>query len=408
MEFVGASGAALAPNQLRMMKSLRATIKTITTERGGLAEISREHHLNGSFKQLCNKKLFTELLFPGTTAGVLEGLPKDLREVLQWEDLELDLEKISKNATDVLESIKNKGRSSGDVMDETTEFVLLPQIGQEALAKGIIEAVRRLSRRVSQMSAKVSQAFASPTAPQAELDQLDDEVVGALAGRSRVGVQDEFLGEHWALLIRTDIHRYIANEKLTVLNRDGGVSVAGAGAGAAGVGAASSSSARMCWIEPSAQLSDQYAAIAELIEKMHALPFELNRKWDGVSQLKLLEPAKGCTMLLHYPAGSSQMPRMDSRDDGSDLDSGIRITCSYTLVAAEGEGDTMDTEDGEATQGCINFYDPITNQPIKAVPIMDDALILHQAAKVRNEKAASEHDYFVLIFFMQGKEVPQA
>jgi len=27
---------------------------------------------------------------------------------------------------------------------------------------------------------------------------------------------------------------------------------------------------------------------------------------------------------------------------------------------------------------------------------------------VRNEKAASEHDYFVLIFFMQGKEVPQA
>jgi hypothetical protein len=388
MEFVqasGASGAALAPNQLKMMKSLRATIKTITKERGGLAEVSREHHLNGSFKQLCHKNLFTELLFPGTTTEVLEGLPKDLREVLQWEDLELDLEKISKNATDVLESIKNKGRSSGDVMDETTETVLLPQIGQEAMAKGIIEAVRRLSRRVSQMSAKISQAFASPTGSQAELDQLDDEVLGALVGRCRVGVQDEYLGEHWARLIRQDIHRYIANEKLTVLNRDGGVSVAGsgsglgssgagAGAGGAGVGAASSSSshARMCWIEPSAALADQYAAIAELIEKMHALPFELNRKWDGVSTLKLLEPAKGCTMLLYYPAGSSQMPRMDSRDDGSDLDSGIRITCTYTLAAGDGiDGMDMDTED-EAT-GCLNFYDPVTNQPVKTVPIVDDA-----------------------------------
>lgn len=47
-------------------------------------------------------------------------------------------------------------------------------------------------------------------------------------------------------------------------------------------------------------------------------------KSKEVSQLSLLEPSKGCTMLLHYPEGSSQMSRIDSRDDGSDLDSGIR------------------------------------------------------------------------------------
>jgi hypothetical protein len=40
--------------------------------------------------------------------------------------------------------------------------------------------------------------------------------------------------------------------------------------------------------------------------------------------MRLLEPSKGCTMLLHFPEGASQMARVDSRDDGSDLDSGIR------------------------------------------------------------------------------------
>lgn len=31
-------------------------------------------------------------------------------------------------------------------------------------------------------------------------------------------------------------------------------------------------------------------------------------------------------------------------------------------------------------------------------------LVLHQAAKVRNERATAARDYYVLVFFMQGKE----
>jgi hypothetical protein len=47
-------------------------------------------------------------------------------------------------------------------------------------------------------------------------------------------------------------------------------------------------------------------------------------KSGAATSLRLLEPSKGCTMLLHFPEGASQMARVDSRDDGSDLDSGIR------------------------------------------------------------------------------------
>ena len=31
-------------------------------------------------------------------------------------------------------------------------------------------------------------------------------------------------------------------------------------------------------------------------------------------------------------------------------------------------------------------------------------LVLHQAAKVRNEKTETNKEYFVVIFFMQGKD----
>ena len=55
-------------------------------------------------------------------------------------------------------------------------------------------------------------------------------------------------------------------------------------------------------------------------------------KGAEATTLRLLEPSKGCTMLLHYPAGSSQMTRVDSFDDGSDFDSGIRYVDTGLLA----------------------------------------------------------------------------
>ena len=273
MQFASSSQEVMDPNLLRMLKSIRATIKTITTERSGLNQISQNHHLNGTFKQLCNKSLFAEMLFPGTSAEILENLPKNLKEILEWEELQLDLTKIAKSATEVLQNIKNKGKAQGDIMDEVTENVLLPQIGQEALSKGVIEAVRKLSRRVSQMSAKISQSVALPTAPQAQLDQLDEDAVSGLFGDVKVGVQREFLGDEWTPLIRNDIVRYMRNEKMSVLNPDGAVEVEGKGSSVV-----PAHLTRMCWIEPSKTLSENYAALAELITQVHALPYELNCK----------------------------------------------------------------------------------------------------------------------------------
>jgi hypothetical protein len=135
---------------------------------------------------------------------------------------------------------------------------------------GIIEAVRKLSRRASQMSARISQNVASSTAPQATQDQLDDSVLGELFSDRKVGVQREFFGEDWTKVIRSDIARYMRNERMSVLNKDGGVTTGGA--------VAAANLTRMCWVEPSATLTEQYAALAEVITQLHALPYELNCK----------------------------------------------------------------------------------------------------------------------------------
>jgi len=403
------------PNHLRMMKSIRATIKTITSERGGLQQVSQNHHLNGTFKQLCNKSMFAEILFPGTIAEVLEELPKNLKEVLEWEDLELDQTKIAKNASEVLENIKTKGKAKGDIMDETTENILLPQIGQEALSKGIIEAVRKLSRKASKINAFVNQSIASTTAPQATQDQLDDEVVHDLYGDQKIGVQREYMGDEWTNLLRLDIRRYMRNEKLSILNKDGGVTVDGQSS------VAPANLSRMCWVEPSASLKEQYAALSEVISQLHALPFELNLKGAEATTLRLLEPSKGCTMLLHYPAGSSQMTRIDSFDDGSDFDSGIRITCSYVIDAtdcslsksnvskANSEVEqSVAVEDSAHKENRVNFYKfgrEGGGEPIFSVAELHDTLILHQSTKLKNERVAAKTDYFVIIFFVQGKDM---
>jgi hypothetical protein len=133
---------------------------------------------------------------------------------------------------------------------------------------------------VSQMSARINQNIASVTAPQAALDQVDDECIGQLFGDLKVGVQREFFGEDWTRVLRNDILRYTRNEKMTVLNKDGAVTVEGRTNSGSSVVAANL--ARMCWIEPSATLTTQYAGLAEIISQLHALPYELNCK-SGLS-----------------------------------------------------------------------------------------------------------------------------
>lgn len=129
------------------------------------------------------------------------------------------------------------------------------------------------------MNAIVNQNVASTSAPQATQDQLDDEVIQSLYTERKVGVQREYMGEEWTRLLRNDIIRYMRNEKMSVLNKDGGVTVEGQTA------VVPANLCRMCWVEPSSNLKEQYAALSEVIAQLHALPFELNCKLPSLYML---------------------------------------------------------------------------------------------------------------------------
>jgi hypothetical protein len=259
----------LGSTHLNMLKALRSSMKAIISSQAAFNDIKVRQSINGTFKKLCDDNLLCEILFPGATAEVLRGLPRTLREVLSWKDLEIDVLQIARNAADVLDNIKAKGLKRGDTMDEQTEIFLIPQIALEALANGIVTSMRSLNRKASNVAAKLTLSVASPLSEKADFDQLEESVVGSFIDRKRYAVQLEFLGQEWSKLVFKDIERYFRDESTSDIDKFGGVCTDI-------VRDVSSISARMCWIEPGDVLLSRYPAISECVNQLHALPYELN------------------------------------------------------------------------------------------------------------------------------------
>ena len=91
----------------------------VESERG-FQTIRQNHILGGTFHRLCDPTMMKELLFPGAPAAVLADLPGNLREVLQWKELHLDVDKILTSAAEVLNNSKRRGAAQGDIMDQKT------------------------------------------------------------------------------------------------------------------------------------------------------------------------------------------------------------------------------------------------------------------------------------------------
>lgn len=275
---VDGTGAPASGLELKMMRALRSTISTVTKEADGARRIAGNHFLDGSFRKLCQPESFSELLFPGLSTGLRIHMPKNLKEVLEWDDLDIDLRAVARSASEVLENVKLKGTAKGEIMDAESEAVLLPQIAQEALANGIVRAVRNLGRRVSHMNAKTSQPIASPSAPQAHLDQLESTLLEELLSASRAGVQRGYLGAEWSGLVLSDVERFVREEPMSAVDCNGGVVVQREVVASTCSASDATSFGRIAWLDGSGGWCDTYPALSETVTQLHALPFEINRK----------------------------------------------------------------------------------------------------------------------------------
>jgi hypothetical protein len=243
------------------------------------------HMLQGTFRKLVESETFSDALFPGVPQDVANTLPQNLRELFEWNGVDKlvlqETTQMTKSASNILEGVRVRGEARGDIMDPATETVLIPQIAQETFARAVVDIVRNLSKRASNLNARLNLSVASPQVAQASLDQLDDHIFEYLINEDASAVQDTFLGEDWARLVLSDVVRYAKTEKMTDMSFLPHVSTLPRyeeiqeQAAPPANQESMNDMVRIAWIE-SKETAVMYPALSEAIRNLHSLPYEIN------------------------------------------------------------------------------------------------------------------------------------
>lgn len=246
----------------KCLRILRTFIESIIKGNINLPALAQEMSVKGIFIKLCDPKQFADLVFPGTPNHILKNLPKNMKDLLLCKDINLDLIAVCKKAVDVLNGAKRRGQSEGEEMDDCLEDAILPHIIYESLALEIVNLVRILGRKLNSIRAQVSIDEASPTSEKASFDQLDGDVINTIS--TGVSIQPEYMGSEWATQILLDVKRFIQMEKMsekmmTYSNDEANL-------------------APMTSFIDYDDVLDKYPAMVELIQQLHALPYEINGK----------------------------------------------------------------------------------------------------------------------------------
>ncbi|KAG2813092.1 hypothetical protein PC116_g13660 [Phytophthora cactorum] len=249
---------------------------------------------DGVFAKLLQEEEFQRLIFPGIPKEQLVHAPKNLQTLLEdpWYEQELLalMPKVQAKAASVLANVKKRGAQQGDIMDPATERMLTPQVLQEAFGREVVAMVHRVNYQKHVKLANDARLLADPNSDFATWDQLDDKFLDELFVEKSdvrgVAVMDEFMGEEWTQLLLNDVFRMAKNGLLmsTVPNVDGKYVLSRQNADNQ---TESLPGAKLRFVEHQ-DCTAEYPAIAELIEKLHALPYEINMKQP--EKAKLFEP----------------------------------------------------------------------------------------------------------------------
>ena len=254
---------------------------------------------------------------------------------------------------------------------------------REAFAHEVVAMVKRVSTRQHRAWANAATDVASPHADEATWDQLELETIHAV-GLQGFAFQDDFLGDEWPELLVDDVRRLDQAGRLQSICPDV-PSSAGEGGGKGGTnGAARGARAgRVAWLEQT-QCSDEYPALCELLQQLHALPFELNKK----AGLELKAVCPGSTLLTSLARGEAQAERLDC--GSGDAANGFKVTCVYFFDT------TWSDDDG----GRIRLRSTSGEQQEVVIEPRSDRLVLFRSDAVLNavEPVQQEHRYSITVW----------
>ncbi|CAH0484651.1 unnamed protein product [Peronospora farinosa] len=352
---------------------------------------------DGVFAKLLQQDEFQQLIYPGIPTEQLIHAPRNLQTLLEdpWYEQELLalMPKVQAKAASVLTSVKKQGADQGDVMDSTTERMLMPQILQEAFGREVLAMVHRVNYQKHVKLANDARLLADPNSDFATWDQLDDNFLNELlinkSDVSGVAVLDEFMGEEWTQLLLNDVLRMTRNGLLlTTTSSERMMSQQNHKETLSGV--------NLRFIEHQ-DCTAEYPALAELIEKLHALPYEINMKRPD--NAKLCAQFIHCTAIQQLPAGHHQPLRLDC--GAGDKDNGCKLTCVYFINA-------VDTEHKKTNLKLRTSLHE--NSAVRQINPEPDRLIIFQSQFVFNEitTVPDEEDLFYLTFWIHGQNLVHA
>ncbi|CAI5738525.1 unnamed protein product [Hyaloperonospora brassicae] len=361
---------------------------------------------DGVFAKLLNERAFQQLVYPGIPSDQLRHAPTNLQALLTdpWYEQELLalMPKVQAKATRVLANVKQRGAEQGEVMDTRTERVLVPQVLQEAFGREVLAMVHRVNHQKHVRLANDERSLADPKADFATWDQLDDDFLDELLLDNRsavrgVAAMDGFMGEEWTQLLLNDVRRMASSGLLMT---------AAPHIDAKHVLCQQSGGRHEKNVVPGANLRFvehqncvvEYPALAELIEQLHALPYEMNKKRRN--KVKLCAHFVHCSAVQQLRAGHYQPLRLDC--GAGDKDNGFKLTCVYFFnnVQVPAIGNT------DAQQTYLQLRTALVgNASVRQIEPKADRLVLFQSQSVFNEitSVPDGEELFYLTFWIHGQ-----
>lgn len=283
-------------------------------------------------------------------------------------------------------------------MDSATEHYLRPQVFQEAFGREVIEMVKRVNYQKHLTIAQDERMLADPSHEYASWNQVSSRALEELGlaqtkeGSKGFTIQDSFMGEDWNELLAEDVKR-MKSEGLLL---DTGAAATAEAAEAATATAPlpeghiqvvkAHSGLKMRYLNEQ-ECQQEYPAISELLQQLHALPYEINQK----STTHLCKAFPHSTALFSLKKGLSQPWRLDCGTGTKD--NGFKLTCVYFLPHESSDG--MD--------GSFYLCVKDTTESVRALA---DRLVLFRSQAVLNRMTAVKNrDLDYVIFWIHGSSL---
>ena len=314
----------------------------------------RRNQLQGSYLgEMMNQRTFRKQMYPLETRDEIKrtGLPGNLDAFIDrcassaqtsspaglsmdFRAAALDLMPNIITKTDsILDGVARKSKVAGEKFDDEVANALRPQILLEAFARKMPEIVQRAAARAQRSRVQIGDRVA-PSDPNFVLcrqQQLDDVAIKTLFPRlcgtttssaaphgSYVHVAHNFLGKPWVKCVSTDCARYALFEK-DKLKRIPTPST---------LKQSKQTGPLISVLAPPELLEKEYPALCEVIDCVRLLPFEINCRTNGASQLCVPSAARSLLAVFDGPeAFHERMTQDNSPNDGED--NGTSLTALY-------------------------------------------------------------------------------